>query len=268
MENIAVVVVIALAVAAAAHFFGRSRPALQQTRRTVVAAISAAVAASTAIWGIEALIDDDAALIDKAVAEARTMPLVGLVLDDVPGAEARLRVSMREELRHPTTEGAPRPLLLMADLRSTQIVPALRATDAADAGAVLAARVRMMKYLRDTDLAACRELSLIGLQRADKLDATAQQQMRDLLAAMEKAYRAGRTALKAGAARPPASSDAEARSLLADAGLTRTDFDRLQNLVRLSAEEACDLGITLNEAPGKLPPDKAGPLARYLAAAQ
>jgi hypothetical protein len=154
VENIAVVLVMTLAVAAIAHFLGRSLPTLQQTRRTVIAAMSAAVAASAAVLAVGVLTDDDGALIDKAVTEARTLPLVGLVLDDVPDAEARLRASMREEMRHPTTAGAPRPLLLMTELRSAHIVPALKAASATDALAVLAARVALMRYLQGFDLVA------------------------------------------------------------------------------------------------------------------
>lgn len=268
MENIAVVLAMTLAVAAVAHFLGRSLPTPQQTRRTVIAAISAAVAASAAVWSVGILTDDDAAVVDNAIAEARTLPLVGLVLDDVPDAEARLRASMREEMRRPTTAGAPRPLLLMAELRTAHIVPALRATDASSAQAVLAARSALMHHLQGVDLAARRELALIGLQSADRLDATAQKLMRDMLVATETAYRAGRAALKAGGATSPIPGDTEAGALLAEAGLTASDFERLQNLARLSGAEACDLGIRLNEAPTKLPPDKAGPLARYLAAAR
>lgn len=269
MENIAVVLVVTFALAAVAYFLGRSLPRPQQTRRTVIAAISAAIAASAAVIGVGVLPnDDDTAVVDKAIAEARALPLVGLVLDDVPDAEPRLRASMQEEMRHPTTAGAPRPLLLMAKLRTEHIVPALRATDATNAQAVLAARVALMRHLQGVDRAACRELVLIGLQRTDRLDATAQNLMRNMLAAMEAAYRAGRVALKAGGATSPISSDTEAGALLAEAGLTAVDFEKLRTLARLSEAEACDLGIRLNEAPGKLPPDKTGPLARYLAAAR
>lgn len=267
MENIAVIVAIALAVAAIAHFFGSPRPTPQKTRRTLIAAFSAAVAAGAAVFGIEAFVDDHSEVIDKTVADARTLPLVGLVLDDVPGAENRLRTSLREELRSPTAKGAPRPLLLMAELRSTHIVPALQATNAADAQAILDARIALMRHLHEADIASCRELALVGLQRTDKLDATSQKLMREMLASMEKAYRAGRAALQGGAA-PPALSDTEAAALLAEAGLTADDFDRLKTLARQSAQEACDLGIKLNEASRKLPTEKADPLARYLAAAQ
>jgi len=63
-------------------------------------------------------------------------------------------------------------------------------------------------------------------------------------------------------------NDTEARTLLVEAGLTPADFEKLQNLAKLSAEEACELGIRLNGTPSKLPADRAGGLARYLAAAQ
>lgn len=267
VENVAVIAATTLAVAAIAYFFGRRLTKAIQTRRTLIAGFSAAVAASVAIIGVRAFVTDDSKLIDKTVDEARALPLVGLVLDDVPGAEKRLRTSLREELRNPTTQGAPRPLLLMAELRSSHIVPALRASDAADARAVLDARVALMRHLRSTDIASCRELTLVGLHHPGKLDPKGQALMREMLASMEKAYRTGRAALQRGAM-PSSPSNAEAAALLSEAGLTVDDFERLANLALQSAEEACDLGIKLNEASRQLPAEKAAPLARYLAAAQ
>lgn len=225
------------------------------------------MAATVAIVSVSAILTDDTKLVDKAVDEARTLPLVGLVLDDVPDAERRLRASLQEELRHPTTQGAPRPLLLMAELRTSHIVPALRAADAAEAQAVLDARVELMRYLRGASIALCREFSLVGLQHPDRLDPRGQKLMREMLSSMESAYRTGRAALQKRAA-PPSPSESEAAVLLSEAGLTSDDFEGLKNLARQSAEEACELGIKLNEASRKLSPEKAAPLARYLAAAQ
>lgn len=269
MEKIAVVVVVALAVGAALYLFGSTVSSRQRLTRAVAAAIAGALATAGAIYGLDVLTDDDTQVVDNAMAEARTLPLVGLVLADVPDAEPRLRASLKEVLRNPTTTGAPRPLVLMSELRATHIVPALKAADTTDAESVLAARIALMRHLRDANVQACRELALIGIQHADRLDPQAQQLMRNMLAAMEKAYRSGRTVLKSGAgAPPPVPNDTEAQALLAEAGLTPADFEKLQNLAKLSAEEACDLGIRLNGTPSRLPPDKAGGLARYLAAAQ
>lgn len=268
MEQTAVVFVVALAAGAALYLFGRNVSARQRLIRSVAAAVAGAVAAAGAVYGLQALTGDDTQMVDNAMTEARTLPLVGLVLADVPDAETRLRASLREEMRNPTTQGPPRPLALMSELRASYIVPALRAADAADAEGVLAARIALMRHLAGTNVAACRELALIGIQRADRLDAQGQKLMRDMLTAMEKAYRTGRAALNSGASQPPIPNDTEARTLLVEAGLTPSDFEKLQNLAKLSSEEACELGIRLNGAPGKLPPDRAGGLARYLAAAQ
>ncbi len=266
MEQIAVVFVVALAAGAALYLFGRTVSSRQRLIRSLAAAVAGAVAAAGAVYGLQALTGDDTQMVDNAMTEARTLPLVGLVLADVPDAETRLRASLREELRNPTTQGPPRPLVLMSELRAKHIVPALRAADAAEG--VLAARIALMRHLAGTNVAACRELALIGIQRADRLDAQGQKLMRDMLTAMEKAYRTGRAALSSGAAQPPVPNDTEARTLLVEAGLASSDFEKLQNLAKLSNEEACELGIRLNGAPGKLPPDRAGGLARYLAAAQ
>ncbi len=268
MEKIAVIVVVALVAGGALYLFGRNVSSRQRLIRSGAATIAGALAAAGAVYGLEALTGDDTQMVDNAMVEARTLPLVGLVLADVPDAETRLRASLREELRNPTTQGAPRPLVLMSELRTAHIVPALRATDAADAEGVLAARIALMRHLRGTNVAACRELALIGIQHADRLDPQGQKLMRDMLIAMEKAYRTGRAAVKSGTAQPPVPNDTEARALLVEAGLTPADFEKLQNLAKLSGEEACELGIRLNATPSKLPSEKAGGLARYLAAAQ
>ena len=268
MEKIAVIVVVALGAGAALYLFGRTASSRQRLTRAVAAAIAGALAAAGAVYGLETLTGDDTQMVDNAMVEARTLPLVGLVLADVPDAEPRLRASLREEIRNPTTQGAPRPLVLMSELRASHIVPALKAADAADAESVLAARIVLMRHLRGTNVQACRELALIGIQHADRLDPQGQHLMRQMLAAMEKAYRSGRTAMKSGTATPPVPNDTEARDLLVEAGLTPVDFEKLQNLAKLSGEEACELGIKLNGTPSRLPPDKAGGLARYLAAAQ
>lgn len=269
MEKIAVIVVVAVVAGGALYLFGRNVSSRQRLIRSAAATVAGALAAAGAVYGLEALTGDDAQMVENAMTEARTLPLVGLVLADVPDSEARLRATLKEELRNPTTEGPPRPLVLMRELRAAYIVPALRATDAADAEGVLAARVALMRHLRGTNVAACRELALIGIQRADRLDSQGQHLMRQMLTAMEKAYRSGRAALTSGAAAPPpVPNDTEARELLAEAGLTTGDFEQLQNLAKLSPEEACELGIRLNGTPSKLPADRAGGLARYLAAAQ
>lgn len=270
MESLGIIVGAAVAVGIGLYFRHRTAPSAQRTRSVLIGVVAAAVAAAIALYGSRFLSGtDDAARADQALAEARALPLVGFVLDDVPGAEARLRTALQEEIRNPTTQGPQRPLAVMSDLRASHIVPALKASDAADAMAVLAARNALMRYLRGVDLATCRELALTGIQRGDKLDAAGQKLLRDMLTAMEKAYRSGRAAIVASsAASRPVPPDAEIRTLLTEAGLTDTDFDKLQRLARLSNEEACDLAIKLNEAPGKLSADKSGPLARYLAAAQ
>lgn len=269
MEKIAVIVIVALVAGAVLYLFGRNVSARQRLIRSAAGAAAGALAAAGAVYGLQALTGDDTQMVENAMTEARTLPLVGLVLADVPDSEARLRATLREELRNPTTDGPPRPLVLMRELRAAYIVPALRAADAADAEGVLAARVALMRHLSGTNVAACRELALIGIQRGDRLDPQGQHLMRQMLTAMEKAYRSGRAALSSGATvRPPVPNDTEARELLVEAGLTPADFEKLQNLAKLSAEEACELGIRLNTTASKLPPDRAGGLARYLAAAQ
>ncbi len=78
------------------------------------------------------------------------LPLVGLVLADVPDAETRLRASLREELRNPTTQGAPRPLVLVSELRTAHIVPLARDRRRRRRGCAGRAYRLPMRHLRGT----------------------------------------------------------------------------------------------------------------------
>ena len=270
MENLGIIVGIAVAVAVATYYGRRNAPRTQRARSSLIALVVAAVAAAAAVYGLRALSGgDEVAQADQALAEARALPMVGLVLDDVPGTEARLRAALREEIRSPTTDGPSRPLVLMSELRASHIVPALKASDDASALAVIGARVALLRYLQGANQAACQEFALVGIQRSDRLDEAGQKSLRGMLTALEAAYRSGRTAIAAGGAPARTTpSDTEAGALLDEAGFKATDLDKLRRLTRLSPGEACELAIKLNEAPAKLPADKSGPLARYLAAAQ
>ena len=271
MENLGVIIGVAVAVAVAI-FFGTRRAA--QTQRLQAAAIGmvvAGVAAAAAMYGFKAVHDggsDDALAVDQAMTSARALPMVGVVLDDVPGAQDRLRDALREELRQPTTQGPSRPLKLMSELRTTHIVPALKAADEASAAAAIDARAALLKALQDSDLVVCKEFAVTGIQRSDKLDATGQKLMSDLLAALEKAYRSGRAAKAAGTPAPAVATDGEVRALLAEAGFQPADFEKLGRLARLPNGEACDLALKVNDAPQKVPADRRGALMRYLLTVQ
>jgi hypothetical protein len=270
VENLGVIIGIAVAVAVAV-FFGTRRSA--QTQRLQAAAISLVVAglvAAGALYGVKAMRDsgEDMSTVDAAMASAHALPMVGAVLDDVPGAQDRLREALREEIRQPTTQGPSRPLKLMNELRVAYIVPALKASDEASAAAAIDARETLLKALKDTDLVVCKEFAVTGIQRSDKLDATGQKLMSDLLAALEKAYRSGRAAKAAGTPAPAVASDAEARALLTEAGFQPADFDKLAHLARLPNEVACDLALKFNDTPQKVPADKRGALMRYLLTVQ
>lgn len=269
MEKLGVIIGIAVAVAIAIFLRDRRAAQPQRLRAAAIGLVVGGVVAAAAVYGLAALREDgeQAASVDQAIASARALPMVGVVLDDVPGSEGLLRAAMKEEIRQPTAEGVPRPLKLMRELRAEYVVPALMATDEASAAATIEARAALLKHLQRADLVVCKEFALTGIQRSDKLDATGQKLLRDVLAALEKAYRSGRAA-RAGGALPAVASDAEARELLGAAGFGQADFDKLAHLVRLSNADACDVALQFNDAPSKLPADKRGRLMRYLLTVQ
>ena len=270
MENLGVIIGIAVAVAVAIFFGTRRATQTQRLQAAAIGLVVAGVAAAAAMYGLKAVQEsgDDTAAVDQAMASARALPMVGVVLDDVPGAQDRLREALKEEIRQPTTQGPSRPLKLMSELRTTHIVPALKAADETSAAAAIDARATLLKHLKSADLVVCKEFAVTGIQRSDKLDPVGQKLLSDLLAALEKAYRSGRAGKAAGTPSPAVASDAEVRTLLTEIGFQPADFDKLKRLARLPVDEVCDMALKVNDAPQKVPSDKRGALMRYLLTVQ
>ena len=121
MENLGVIIGIAVAVAVAIFFGTRRSAHTQRLQAAAIGLVVAGVAAAAAMYGLKALHDGDedtTAAVEQAMASARALPMVGVVLDDVPGAPDRLREALREEIRQPTTQGPSRPLKLMSELEA------------------------------------------------------------------------------------------------------------------------------------------------------
>ena len=59
MEKIAVIVIVALAAGGVLYLFGRRASSRQRLMRAIAAAVAGALAAAGAVYGLEALTDDD-----------------------------------------------------------------------------------------------------------------------------------------------------------------------------------------------------------------
>jgi len=197
---------------------------------------------------------------ERALAELRALPLIGAVMADNPGAEARLRTAIEEELRKPSQDGTTRPLAMIADLRRQYILPALRSADDASAIAAVAARAALAGYLQRVNPAACREFAAGGIQRPDQLDSEGQRLFRNVLQAVEAAYRSGRAAGKA----TQTQSREDILDMLRQAGFEKIDFDRLNAFATLSNDVACQVELKVDQVPAKLAPDKRGAFARFV----
>jgi hypothetical protein len=265
-----VVLGVAVVVAIVVFLRGRELDRTQRLRSAALGFVMAAIAAGVVAYVVDMLraSDEDAAMLDQAVANAHALPMVGVVLDDVPGSQQRLREALKEEMHRPTTEGVSRPLKLMRELRSEYVVPALRAADEASAASAIEARSALLKHLQTTDLPICKEFALTGIQQTERLDSAGQKLLRNVLAALERAYRSGRSVKSTDSAPPRVVSDAEAHALLAEAGFTAEEFDKLAHLSRLSEQDACMIALKFNEAPWKVAAEKRGPMMRYLLTVQ
>jgi len=198
---------------------------------------------------------------EQALDELRAMPLVGPAISDHPEVQDRLRKAIREEAVDPTAEGPTRPLIVVGQLRSELIAPALRNADDASVIAAMAARVELVAYLKKADPPACREFAMGGIAHVERLDAEAQRLFRDVLVAMEAAYRSGRKGQP-----QPMPTRQEVTDLLRQAGFTKPDFDKLGNFAALSNDVSCEMELKIDAAPPLLPPDKRGPFSRFVVA--
>ena len=197
---------------------------------------------------------------ETALAEMRALPLVGALMADKPEAEARLKAAVEQEINNPSTDGTTRPLVLIADLRRQYVLPAIRSADDASATAAVAARASLAAYLRKANPPACREFAAGGIQRPDRLDGEGQRLFRNVLQALETAYRNGRASGKP----VPMPTRAEILDMLRDAGFQKVDFDRLNAFATLSNDIACEIELKVDQVPPKLPADKRGPFARFV----
>jgi len=227
--------------------------------RTGGIGLLAAVVLAAIVWGGWTLIRGKSD-VDMAMDQVRSVPLIGPVMADNPSAESRMRKAIEEELKSPTRTGLSRPFSLVAELRRQYIVPTLRAADDASALAAVAARAELVRHLRRTDTAACRQMALGALQRPDLLDAEGQRLFGQVLQTLEAAWRNG----KAGGKPQPVLNREELMAVLQAAGFTKTDFDRLAAFATLSNEVSCDVELKVDSLPPQLPADKRGAFARYV----
>jgi len=222
-----------------------------------VAIAAAVVAAAVAGWLVAGMPSGSTRTMD----ELRALPLVSTLMADDPAVATRLRAALEEEQRNPTLQGPTRPFLVIAELRKTHIGPALSAADDASAIAVMTARAELVRHLQKTDLPACRQFSGNGIQRVDKLDAEGARLFRNLLTAMEAAYRSGR----APDAKPqPAASDQDFAAMLMEGGITQADLQKLADILKLADAELCELELRVDLTPTILAAEKRGAFARFI----
>ncbi len=223
----------------------------------IVAALAAVVALG---WGGYAIYKRFSPT-ERVLTDLQNMPLVGAALADHPELEDRLREAIREEQRNPTVDGPSRALVVVGDLRRDVIAPVLRNADDESVISAMAARVALVHYLQTANPPACREFSMGGIARPDKLDAEGQHLFRDVLVAMEKAYRSGRSG------KPQAMpTSQQVGDMLREAGFTKADFDKLNSFASLSNDVSCAMELKVDSVPPLLPPEKRGSFSRFVVA--
>lgn len=234
-----------------------------QTRNVVlVAAIAVLLLASGGLaYGIK-LESVPLSPLERAMADLRATPLIGMALKDNAAAEKDIREAIEEDLRNPVAPGVPsRAFYAVGALSRDHIRPMLGAADDASVIAVMASRFALATRLRADDPQSCREFAMNSIQRVDRLTPEAQQLFKDFLTKMEAAYRNGRAA---NGKPQPMSAPAEVVQLLGQTGFTQDDLNALNRFAALPALRACDVDLKIDGAPPKLPADKQGPFSRFV----
>ena len=108
-------------------------------------------------------------------------------------------------------------------------------------------------YLQAKDPALCRELGMVGLQNANKLDADGKILLKQALALQEEAYRNG----KAGSPKTPLKTE-EIGGVLVEAGYSEKDLAQLNTFATLPTVEGCAATVKLYAAPRALPTARGG----------
>jgi hypothetical protein len=237
---------------------GHERPEI--SLRTLLLAVGAALAAVLIAgggWYYYRSVTSPEAV---AYAEARNQPLVDMVIADQPGAERQLKAAIEQDLRQPNAGGPSRESAIISELRTAYIAPTLRRADDASLIATMAARAALIEHLNKTDTKACREFALGGIKNPDKLDPEGQKLYRDVLSAVEAAYRNGRAVKEA----PAMPTLQEIVTLLNLAGFVKSDYDKLNSFATLSNDITCYIVLKVNQVPAKLKPEERGPYARFI----
>lgn len=200
---------------------------------------------------------------ENALASIREVPLVGLVLQDYPEAEARVRDAVERDRRAPHRSGPSEVVLTVRELSRQYIVPMLRRASDESIMDVARTRAELAGHLQESGPSECRSFILTSIERVELLPAEARRLFDQALQVMQAAYRSGRS----GSRQTDAVIDDErAGAILVEAGFEDADFDRLEKLYTLSAPEVCELGTRLLRAPSLVPRKQGADLARYLAA--
>lgn len=226
--------------------------------QTILIVLAAAVVAAVVGFGAQYLRAPSSADVERGVEAAKEMPLVGLVIAENPPLEQRLRAVIVDELENPGQVPSPGSRFGV-EVRQRYIIPSLLAADDDSALKATGGMEVLAKYLQAKDPALCRELGLVGLQNANKLDADGKILLKQALALQEQAYRNG----KGGSPRAALKTE-EVGPVLGEAGYAEKDLQQLRIFDKLSTADGCAATVKLYGAPGALPAARGGTLARWL----
>jgi hypothetical protein len=244
------------------YYRGEAPTWWRPTLRNIPAACAAGLASAVAAWGADQLMGRAPAIdrIDTIVADIRTTPLVGLLLEDVPDAEEELREALSRDL----ADGRSQDEINRTAFDFGRRLVAEHSRDALLAAGdelileVWEASRELVLWLARSEAERCSEP--LGQALADlKADETFLELTARNLSAMERAYLDGRGV-------PPRDLielETLAALMIEHLGFTGREFDVLADPLSATAQEQCEVGLLVWTPLDRLPEALRAPYARY-----
>lgn len=232
---------------------------LRNLAETVLIAGVAGIAAFSARYGVrhlEAYFRTDS-YIDRSLAQAKKLPLIRRLIEDVPGAEQTIREALKQDRGAGSSDASFKAI---ASLRTQYAMPAFRAADDQKILAMWQANGRVMRWLAENDVPRCAEFFSRGLQEPDKLGSEFMVHFNNLLVATEVAYDNGRGK----PAREVVDDEVLGTIIIDDFGMDEESILAVLEPANADPRTLCGVGLLWSDEIERVPFERRVPFVRRL----
>jgi hypothetical protein len=136
--------------------------------------------------------------VDEGMRTMMNMPMAGVLIREIPGAEAKIREAVETYARAENEASSSAAMLrareILVNLRKENLPSALKRASDADIVRLWQALGALAEHLAQTNVALCRQFSESGIQNMNDLDGEGRSLFMQSLRATEVAFLSGRLA--------------------------------------------------------------------------